>query len=135
MAAEVKIVGGNNNTAVKVTGQEELVVTLYNNGEPISDSNPLPTESTGSSINILLQEIIDQNSGTVTNGIISPTLPYSIPADTYRSYTIITTGDVSIDGVSVSAGSYSWSGSGDEKSSDKEITGTGSVIILTQTKS
>lgn len=109
---------------------------------PISATSlPLPsgaaTEATNLDIFNSIQVIINQTSGSVDNSIVSPVLPYTIVSGTYRSYTIITSGDVMIDGVSVPSGSYlTWNGESNETGSSKVITtpGGGTVIILTQIK-
>lgn len=84
----------------------------------------------------LLQDLIDQDTGIVTAGISSPALPTSITANTYNSYTIITSGSVGIDGVTVLPGTYTWSSGSNEVLSGKTLTDVsgGSVIILTQQK-
>lgn len=99
MANEVKIVG-KNNTAVKVTGQEELVVTLSQSGIPVS----FPSEVTLQTVANNTQTLINQNTGVVDVQFGSPALPYTIPSDTYCAYSIITQGSCAIDGTTVPSG-------------------------------
>lgn len=66
--------------------------------------------------------------------VVTPTLPHTIPDNVYHSYTIITTGTVSLDGVSVPEGSYSFGGGVNDLLDGTAITGTGSVVITSQRK-
>lgn len=68
--------------------------------------------------------------------VTTPPLPYTIPDNVYHSYTIITTGTVSLDGVSVPEGSYSFGGGVNDLLDGTTITssGGGSVVITSQRK-
>ena len=70
----------------------------------------------------------------IETGILAPALPYTIPDNVYHSYTIITTGVVSIDGVAVVDGAYSFGAGTNDLLTGKTITGAGSVVITTQKK-
>ena len=70
----------------------------------------------------------------IETGILAPTLPYIIPDNVFHSYTIITTGVISIDGVAVVDGAYSYGGGTNDLLTGKTITGSGSVVITTQKK-
>ena len=80
-----------------------------------------------------LNNILTTNS-IIETGILAPTLPYTIPDNVYHSFTIITTGFVELDGVSVADGAYSYGAATNDLLTGKVITGTGSVIITTQKK-
>jgi len=81
--------------------------------------------------------VTEQNAGTITTGILAPVLPYTIADGLYNSFTIITTGSVSIDSITVPAGlSYTYSCNSNETLTGKALANIsgGSVIILTQQK-
>jgi len=133
---EVSIVG-TNNTKVKVTGKEELLVRL--NSIDLSGTG-LARESTLSSINTSLNNIENALTGSFTPGAIlasSLTFPYSLPANTYKAVTIIVPTGQTIDfeGATLPAGTYNFSGEGDKKSTsftlDNPSTTPSGVILLT----
>ncbi len=114
------------NAIVQLLGGSSSItptVEIETNDAPISSSNPLPVE-------------VISDTGSITTGILSPALPYTIPDDIYNSFTIITSGTVSIDGVAVIAGSYTYSCNSNEtlKGLDLTTSGGGTVVILTQQK-
>jgi len=82
-------------------------------------------------------EVVSESNG-VTCSIVSSSLssPLILAANTYFSYTISTTGSVTIDGVLVPEGSWTWSSGVNDLLSSKTIstTGSGSVIVTTQQK-
>ncbi len=112
---EVSITG-NNNTRVKVTGQEELLVKV--NSVDLTATG-LAKESTLQTINTSLNNIESALTGTFTAGAIlgsSLTFPYDLPAGTYTGVTLIVpTGQtIDFDTVTLPSGTYSFSGEGNQ---------------------
>jgi hypothetical protein len=133
---EVSITG-NNNTRVKVTGQEELLVRV--NSVDLTTTG-LAKESTLQTVNTSLNNIESALTGTFTAGAIlgsGLTFPYDLPAATYTGVTLIVPTGQTIDfeGATLPAGTYSFSGEGSQTCngftlSNPSLTPSG-IILLT----
>lgn len=114
-------------------------LTPHQLDDPGGPLSPVIYESSFSILsNILssLTQIINNQVGLVATGIQNITLPYSIPGNVYNSFTIITSGSVSIDSVTVPPGTYTYSCGSNEKLTGKALADVsgGSVILLTTAK-
>ena len=104
------------------------LVRLHPGDKCLLEKNICQTTALISAINAL-------GTGTrIITEVVTPTLPHTIQDYVYHSYTIITTGTVSLDGVSVPEGSYSFGGGVNDLIDGTTITGTGSVVITSQRK-
>lgn len=133
---EVSITG-NNNTKVKVTGQEELLVKV--NSIDLAATG-LAKESTLSSVNTSLNNIESALTGIFTpNAILGSSLsfPYDFPTDTYTGVTlIIPTGQtVDFNGATLPAGTYNFSSDGSKTCDTFQLknpsTTPSGIILLT----
>lgn len=89
------------------------------------------------SINDLATSLQTYNTGAVATEIIAPVLPYEISTGLYYSYTIITSGSVTIDGVEVPTGTtLTWTCGSNETLTSKVVdtAGGGTVVITTSQK-
>lgn len=112
---EVAIVGSNN-TRVRVTGQEELLVKV--NAVDLANTG-LAKESTLSTINTSLNNIESTLTGTFEVGAIlgsTLTFPYDLPDSTYTGVTLIVPALQTIDfeGATLPSGTYNFSGEGNK---------------------
>jgi hypothetical protein len=112
---EVSITG-NNNTKVKVTGQEELLVRV--NSVDLTATG-LAKESTLQTVNTSLNNIESALTGTFIAGAIlgrTLTFPYDLPANKYTGVTLIVPTGQTIDfaGATLPSGTYNFSGEGNK---------------------
>jgi hypothetical protein len=88
------------------------------------------------SSDILLQEIVDQNYGSVSPNVLTPGLPWTSTGTEYAITLIVTAGTVSIQGATVPVGEYSFKCGSNETLDTINVTDVsgGAIIVLTQIK-
>jgi hypothetical protein len=131
---EVSITG-NNNTRVKVTGQEELLVRV--NSVDLTTTG-LAKESTLQTVNTSLNNIESALTGTFTVTAKPGSLiifPYNFPTATFRAVTLIVPvgQTIELDGTTLPAGTYNFSGEGSQTCNEFTLSNpsaTPSGIIL-----
>lgn len=86
-------------------------------------------------INCVTTNVRNTESGDMVAGVLNASsLPYTINGGEFQSYTVITTGVVTINSITVPEGTYTWTAPNNGTLTALEIDGAGSVVITTTKK-